>query len=113
MHGVHLPVILQKSAGDMLWTTAVYLILCLCRPDKPVARVALESLAISWVDEFTQAFHRPWLDRLRANPLVHLLLGSEFSWRDMAAYVFGMAIGIAIDSALIAISRQKRERRST
>lgn len=63
------------------------------------ARLALIALLLAWGIEFSQLWHPPWLDALRAHQLGHLVLGSTFNWPDLPAYAVGIALGALIEIA--------------
>jgi hypothetical protein len=57
-------------------------------------------LAFAFVIEFSQMFHTPWLDALRAHRLAALVLGQGFLWSDLACYAAGIAVGIYVERSL-------------
>jgi len=59
--------------------------------------MGLLALGISYLDEVSQLYHAPWIDSIRHTTPGHLLLGSTFSWLDMAAYTVGIGVSILID----------------
>lgn len=109
-HGVHLPALLHKSAGDILWATAIFLLIGILRPLTPTRRVAAVTLAFSICDEFSQAYHVPWLDAIRSTPVGHLVLGSDFYWGDITCYILGVAIGLVIEQLLLSLRRPPHPR---
>jgi hypothetical protein len=79
---------------DALWALMVFLWLgFLFRPVRGW-KLALAAWAISWAVEFSQLYHAPWIDGIRANPLARLVIGSNFSWFDFIAYVIGIGAGL-------------------
>jgi len=91
------PAALEKYPGDALWAQMVYWLVCICTPTASVIKVVLSSLAISYVDEISQLYQAPWINSIRATTPGHLVLGSHFSWIDMASYTIGIAIVALID----------------
>jgi hypothetical protein len=43
--------------------------------------------------EFSQLYHAPWIDRVRQTVFGRLVLGSDFAWLDMGAYLAARRIG--------------------
>jgi Protein of unknown function (DUF2809) len=87
---------LKKYGGDALWAAMVFFLIGLLCPGWNKARLTLASLIFSWGIEFTQLYHAPWIDGIRANRLGALVLGSTYSTPDLAAYVVGVLIGWAV-----------------
>ena len=61
--------------------------------------MVLEALELYAV-EFSQLFHPPWLDAIRAYKLCGLVLGtpsSTFAWGDIAAYLVGITFGVGVE----------------
>lgn len=89
-----LPLFLRKSAGDALWALMVFVLCGLLFPRRPTRWTAGAALAFSVLIEFSQIYHAPWIDAIRAYPLGHLVLGSGFAWGDMVCYAVGVAVGV-------------------
>lgn len=90
---------LGKYPGDALWTLMVFFFLGSLLPHCHSLRIAVYALTISCAVEASQLYHSPWLDNLRSNNLVHLVLGSGFDWRDLPAYLLGASAGLALEQA--------------
>lgn len=80
--------------GDLLWATTVCYLISAVMPRAARWRRGAAALAFSYLIEIYQLYHRPWLDRIRDNPVGHLVLGSTFTWTDLLAYTAGVALGI-------------------
>ncbi|MEM7516531.1 MAG: DUF2809 domain-containing protein [Planctomycetota bacterium] len=84
-------------AGDVLWATCLYLVLAFgfprCRCWKLFAATLLISLAV----ECSQAWHPAWLDELRRQPLLQLVLGTGWQWLDLPRYLVGALLAWALD----------------
>jgi uncharacterized membrane protein len=87
----------SKYPGDVLWAQAVYWTAAGVFPHWPPARVAILALAISVADEVLQLSSAGWVRAVQAHPLGRLLLGTHFSWADMAAYALGVALCFAVE----------------
>ncbi len=97
----HLPLspFLSKYGGDALWALMVFAGLGWIFTRVSTAMLALAGLLLAWGVEFSQLWHPPWLDAIRAHRLGHLVLGTTFNWPDFPAYVVGIAIGALIEIA--------------
>jgi len=102
-----LPAILHKNAGDGLWALMVFLLVGFLFPSRSTVWTALVALAFSAADEFSQIYHAPWIDAIRATTVGHLVLGSGFSWTDMLDYVIGISFGATVE--WICILKRKDE----
>jgi hypothetical protein len=61
---------------------------------------AAAALAVCWAVEASQLVHTPRLDAFRATTPGHLVLGSGFDPRDLAAYAGGVLAAYALERAL-------------
>jgi len=105
-----LPSFLRKSAGDSLWALMVFLLCGMLFPCRSTRWIAAVAMTFSACIEFSQIYHAPWIDAIRAYPLGHLILGSGFAWADMLSYAEGIAVGIVVETLL---TRMPVARRST
>ncbi|NQX03098.1 DUF2809 domain-containing protein [bacterium] len=88
-----LPPVVSKYGGDALWALMGFVGLGFLLPRAPTRVVALLALTTSWGVEFSQLYHAPWIDAVRATRPGHLVLGSTFNWPDLPAYAAGVALG--------------------
>jgi hypothetical protein len=88
-----LPPSLSKYGGDALWALMVFVGFGFLFPRASTLIVALLALTFSWGVEFSQLYHAPWIDALRATLPGRLVLGSTFNWPDLPAYALGVGIG--------------------
>jgi hypothetical protein len=91
---VPLPAFIVKYGGDALWALMVF---CgagylFCRTS--TLRVGLIAICVSFVVEFSQLYHAPWIDKVRGTHLGGLALGAKFNWPDLLAYAVGVGIGV-------------------
>ena len=84
-----------KYAGDALWALLVFLGFGFIFAARSTWFVAALAVAFSVLIEFSQLYHAGWIDALRKHPLGALVLGDTFAWADIAAYLVGIACGIA------------------
>ena len=89
----YLPAFLGKYPGDALWSLMVFLGLAIIFPRASTARVGLAALGFSFGIETLKLCDAAWLVSIRDTTLGHLVFGSTFSWRNLAAYTIGVALG--------------------
>lgn len=104
-----LPLFLQKNAGDSLWALMVFILCGMLFPRRPTWWTASIAMTFSVLIEFSQIYHAPWIDAIRAYPLGHLVLGSGFAWGDMLCYAVGIAFGVACEALAWSFTRRHKE----
>jgi Protein of unknown function (DUF2809) len=95
--GLHLPPVLAKYGGSVLWGALVYMALRVLLPRISVKTMAALAAVLAAFVEFTQLLHWPWLEAFRSTPFGVLLIGRFFSWWDIASYWLGIAAAGAGD----------------
>jgi hypothetical protein len=90
---IPLPQWLSNNGGDALWALMVFVGFGFLFPRASTLAAALLSLSFSWGVEFSQLYHAPWIDAIRATLPGRLVLGSTFNWPDLPAYALGIAMG--------------------
>lgn len=93
----------HKYGGDALWALLMFLGFRGVLIRASILRVTLVSLTFCFAVEFSQLYHAPWIDSIRATRLGALALGSTFNAPDLIAYAFGVALGGMIETV-----RQRR-----
>jgi len=96
----HLPAIVVSHAGDTLWALMVFLLVGWLAPRLSTLYVALIALVFSFCIEFSQLYHTPWLNTLRENPLIALVIGRGFLWIDLGRYCVGISLGVLLEFML-------------
>lgn len=91
----------------------MFILFGLVFPARPTSRIAVLALAFSFAIEFSQLYHAPWIDNLRAYRLGALVLGNSFAWADLVAYTMGIAVGTAAEWIAHRITDASRADRST
>ena len=91
------PALLGKYPGDALYALMAFCALGVLSPQTSTARNAANALAFCYGVEFSQLYHAPWIDGIRATTFGHLALGSHFGWWDLAAYTVGVGVGAAAE----------------
>ena len=94
---VPLPSYLSKYGGDALWALMVFVGFGFLLPRSSTSVVALLALAYAWVVEFSQLYHAPWLDAVRATLPGRLVLGNTFNLPDLPAYALGIGLGAWVE----------------
>jgi len=94
------PLFITKYGGVALWALLIFLLIGLLRPQLPLQKRAVIALGISWGVEFSQLYHAPWIDEIRATRAGALILGSIFNWPDLIAYAVGI-LGGAVGEAVL------------
>ena len=108
LRGEALGPVTRDVVGDALWAA---MIAWWAGALAPRARLAVRSAgayAVCAAVELSQLVHTPALDAVRATRVGHLLLGSGFDPRDLAAYALGIA-GAALLEATLAGRAQGSE----
>jgi hypothetical protein len=90
---IELPQWLSNNGGDALWALMVFVGFGFLFPRVSTLTLALLALTFSWGVEFSQLYHAPWLDAVRATIPGRLVLGTTFNWPDLPAYAVGIALG--------------------
>ena len=98
--GESLPPAARDMTGDAMWAMMVAWWMGAIAPSAPVARRGASALAFAFAIEFSQMYHASWIDAFRRNPLVHLVLGSDFDARDLLAYSGGVLAAVVVEFAL-------------
>lgn len=94
---IPMPHWLSNNGGDALWALMVFLGFGLLFPRVSTLFVALLALTFSWGVEFSQLYHAPWIDAIRATIPGRLVLGNTFNWIDLLAYAAGIAVGAGVE----------------
>ncbi len=89
--------VLGHTFGDAAWAAAAYTSLRILFPAAAVRSVAIGAIVTAFLVECSQLWHPAWLDELRSNGLVALLIGRGFLWEDLLAYVVGVAVIATLD----------------
>lgn len=107
-----LPAFLAKYGGDGLWALMIFLAFGFLLPARGTAAVAGLAAAVCAAVEFAQLYHAPWIDAVRRTWFGRVALGDTFGWGDLAAYLAGIAAGIAAELTLCRARSDAREAES-
>jgi Protein of unknown function (DUF2809) len=95
-----LPQVLGDVLGDALWAVMLAWWVGAIAPSLPRLKRAVAAVAVCWVVEFSQLYHAPWIDSWRSTTLGHLVLGTDFDPRDLAAYSLGVLSAFVLEQTL-------------
>lgn len=98
-HHEAIPAFVARYAGDTLWAAMVYFGASLLWPGRRRAVRATWALAFCFAVEFSQLYHRPWLDDVRRGAIGGLVLGRGFLGSDLVCYAVGVGLAWAVDAA--------------
>lgn len=97
-HFFHLPSFFVKYGGDALWALLVFYAFGFLLRQSTTLQLSFISITFAWAIEFSQLYHAPWIDSIRAMRIGHLVLGSTFNPPDLMAYAVGIAIGAVAEA---------------
>ncbi|MCX8107816.1 MAG: DUF2809 domain-containing protein [Verrucomicrobiae bacterium] len=100
---LNLPEFVSKYGGDVLWSMFVFLVVALLLPRRTTTVGAVVARIVSAAVEFSQLYHAPWIDAVRASRIGALVLGTKFNPPDLIAYAVGICLGIATDGVILGI----------
>lgn len=90
---------LPSWIGDMLYATMMYFIVRFVCLQRGKIFIAISSLTICFLIEFSQLYQADWINSVRRTLPGRLLLGQGFLWSDLLAYTLGVIAGLAMDTA--------------
>ena len=100
-HGAWLGSTARDVLGDALWAVMIAWWVAALAPGTRLAVRAATALALCFVVEASQLYRTPALDALRATAAGHLVLGSGFDPRDLAAYALGVLAAALLERAIM------------
>ncbi|KAA6449406.1 ribosomal maturation YjgA family protein [Bacillus swezeyi] len=101
-----MPDIVNSYAGDALWALMIFFGFGFLFNRAATKTVALAALSFCYLIEFSQLYHAPWIDHLRAAPLGGLILGYGFLWSDLLAYLLGTGAAAMFERMMHTRKRQ-------
>jgi Protein of unknown function (DUF2809) len=93
---IAMPQIMRANGGDVASATCIFFGVRFWNQRSTVARCAAIAITICVLIELQQLYQAPWAIRVRTNRLVGTLLGHGFLWIDIARYIVGVVIGLAL-----------------
>jgi len=103
VHGV--PAWLAKDPGDVLYATMVFFLVGFLAPALSTLRAALSTVVFCFAIELSQLYRAPGIDAVRATVLGGLVLGHGFHATDLACYVLGALLGVAVERGIARAAR--------
>jgi hypothetical protein len=95
-----LPLTVRDVLGDALWAMMAAWWIGALAPEMRLGSRAGVALALCWAVEFSQLYHAPVVDAWRGTTLGHLVLGSGFDPRDLAAYAIGVLGALMLEQSI-------------
>ena len=83
---------LPDETGDGLWAMALFCFLRLIFIKIKLKHIAIITLALSFIVEFSQLIRWEWLLTIRSTFIGHMILGQGFVWWDLLAYSIGVIV---------------------
>jgi hypothetical protein len=86
----------------------IFWIVSLAAPNGALLPRAAAALAICFAVELSQRIDHPALGAVRGSSLGHLVIGSDFDARDLAAYTAGIAAAVLLVQLTSLMGKQQR-----
>jgi hypothetical protein len=106
---LHLPLVVTKYGGSMLWGAMVYAIFVGFFPNKRPIEVGFAAGLFALAVELFKLYHVPILDAFRLTLAGQLLIGRFFSLGDILAYWVSIAALTAVDNLSLARAKPSSE----
>jgi hypothetical protein len=95
-----IPAFIVDYGGDTLWAWMVFMLIRLAAPRWPIWKAAALALTLAYGCEFSQLYHAPWIDAIRAVRIGVvriglIVLGNAFVWSDLVCYTVGILAGVS------------------
>jgi hypothetical protein len=94
-----LPEWITLYAGDVAWGAMFFLLFCWARPTLTTTQAWLAAVLTTELIEFSELWHTPWLDALRATRAGGFLLGHVFLWSDVVCVALGATLAAIAERA--------------
>jgi hypothetical protein len=109
LRGAALGRVARDALGDALWAMMIAWWAGVLAPRARLAVRSTVAYVVCACVEVSQLYHVPALDALRATKVGHLVLGSGFDPRDLAAYGIGVALAVLLE---VTTGAQRTRRRA-
>ena len=83
---------IPEETGDALWAMMVFCLWRIILVKQSLRLVAIISLMLSFLVEFSQILRWSWLVSFRSTFSCHMMLGQGFLWTDLLAYLIGILL---------------------
>jgi hypothetical protein len=104
---LHLPWFLYKYLGSILWAAALYWFLATILPKLRPPALATLAITIATTLELTRLIPIAPIDAFRLTFAGKILLGRYFSIKNIAAYIFAIALTATLDHHFLAARSPK------
>jgi hypothetical protein len=92
-----LPDVVARYAGDVMWAFALYFLVSIFLVKKSFGIRFSITCLLALLDEVSQIYHAPWIDKIRETTLGGFALGFTFVWTDLLCYLGGALLALLID----------------
>jgi hypothetical protein len=83
--------------GDALWALMVFFMVGFVFKKKSSEWVMFFAITFSFLIEFSQLYHAPWIEAIRITRIGGLVLGYGFLWSDLLCYCAGIGVGFLLE----------------
>lgn len=104
--------VFTDSAGDACWAIAAWFLFRLMLPEAGLRLMIILTAGLCLGVELSQLIRAQWLEDLRQDRIVALLIGRGFLWVDLVRYLAGIMIALLLDVVLSAPGRSAEVRSS-
>ncbi len=95
---LHLSPFLYKYLGSALWAVALYWFVGMLLPRLGVPSLCFVSSVVAVLVEFSRRVPERHVDAFRLTLAGRLLLGRYFAWKNILAYLVGIALAALVDT---------------
>lgn len=88
--------------GDTLWALNLFFVFGFIFKKNSSYLIAIVAYIFSLLIEISQLYHTPWIDSMRTNQFVAVIIGFGFLWSDLVCYFIGIGLGIFIEKIRVA-----------
>ena len=110
LRGTTLSTVARDVLGDALWAAMIVWGVSFVAPGAPRMTRGAVAIAVCWAVEVSQLYHGPSIDAVRATTAGHLVFGSGFDPRDLAAYAAGVVAAMLLEAAVSRTGMRTRRR---
>ena len=97
---LHLSPFFYKYLGSVLWAVALYWFISMLRPRLAPDALFVTASVVALAVEFSRLMPERHIDAFRLTLAGRLLLGRYFSWKNITAYLLGIAAAALLDRSI-------------
>ena len=105
--GLNAVPVIGTYGGDVAWAMAAYALVRMCAPKARIDTVMLIAGIMALGVELSQLIDAQWINDLRQNAFVALIIGKGFLWSDLGAYIVGVLIAALINLIILRIAHAR------